>query len=84
MPVSFCFKVPLSCFALIVAFGIIYGEKLTFDSNSATDIIECTDGFTDCVMNCRNTDACISKYIHYHHTSTASVCEINLIGETSA
>ena len=75
-----------SYIAWIIAFEIIiiYGEILTFDNNSSADIIECTDGSTDCVINCINNQICQYKEIHCHRTSTISTCTINLIGNYSA
>ena len=78
----------VSCFvafAFIAAFeAIIYGEILTFNTDSAPDIIECTDGSTDCVINCMTYRICKSKQIHCHRTSTTSICKINVIDELSA
>ena len=79
------FKMTLSAFAFIVAFEILYGEILTFkDSHSTPDIVECTDGSTECVINCLNTVVCRYKHIHFHRTSTNSICKINLSGSMSA
>ena len=36
------------------------------------------------IINCINSYVCISKHIHCHHTSTNSICKINLIAKYSA
>ena len=72
-------------FAFIITFETItYGEILTFNTDSAPDIIECIDGSTDCIINCMNYGSCEFKQIHCHRTSTTSICKINLIGQVSA
>ena len=71
-------------FAFIVTFEMLHGGILTFDANYGYDIFEGTNGSTDCVVNCINSDICISKQMHCHRTSTTSTCEINLTAEYSA
>ena len=63
---------------------IINGEILTYDTvNSAPNIIECMDPYTDCVVNCVSDAVCRHKQIHCHRNSTTSKCKINLIGTNS-
>ena len=68
----------------IVAFGIIYAEILNYNTQSTSNIIECTDGSTNCVINCASSSVCATKQLHCHGTSRTSTCTINLNGPVSA
>ena len=59
-------------------------EILTFNTDSAPDVIECTDGSTDCVINCNKHRSGESKQMQCHLTSETSIYKINLIGQISA